>query len=388
MQDAECKRLLKRFCGVLEGVGQRDIASQWSMEVLQQLITYCNEPSRSTMTDIIHLGSILHFIKSWCQDNGKPIPGPFKRLLCAISRDYPIIGLLRHGWVQESNGITPLMEAMEATLSADLGVSLLVLRSSFPLMFQLAKAMNWHSIPAPFVDLTRELVNRARHPLKANPTPRPQDSTDYDVHVAFSPSLPTIHTSPTYRADGVVQDTTRDEVPCTKHLMSHPGLTPGIFAVFCPHGLCMGFAIMSRSEGPKTFFEFICHRFSKAPKMIVYDNCCNLHRYCLRREPNFFSQTWFLIDRLHQRGHIACHEGYNMDVYPEDEVVVPRWAADGIVMPEITLGKFNSQAAEQCNAKLDQISTQVAYMSQANFMAVVKYYLFRFNKMIIEKLTV
>jgi L-lysine 2,3-aminomutase len=79
--------------------------------------------------------------------------------------------------------------------------------------------------------------------------------------------------------------------------------------------LCMGFAIMSRSEGPKTFFEFICHRFSKAPKMIVYDNCCNLHRYCLRREPNFFSQTWFLIDRLHQRGHIACHEGYNMDVY-------------------------------------------------------------------------
>ena len=77
-----------------------------------------------------------------------------------------------------------------------------------------------------------------------------------------------------------------------------------------------------------------------------------------------------------------------MDVYPEDEVVVPRWAADGIVMPEITLGKFNSQAAEQCNAKLDQISTQVAYMSQANFMAVVKYYLFRCNKMIIEKLTV
>ena len=257
-------------------------------------------------------------------------------------------------------------------------------------MFHLVKEMNWPMIPPAFIDLTQELIRRARHPLESSTNPLPKDSTDYHSQVAFSPSLPPIHTSPTYCADrGLrVPDTARDEIPCTKHLTSHPGLTPGIFAVFCPHGLCMGYVIMSRSEGPKTFFDFICHRFSKAPKIIVYDNACNLHRYCLRRQPNFFAHTWFLIDRLHQRGHVACHEGYNMDVYPKEEVIVPMWSGDGIVLPEITLGKFNSQAAEQCNSKLDQIASQVAYMTQSNFMAVVKYYLHRCNQRILEQYVV
>lgn len=43
-----------------------------------------------------------------------------------------------------------------------------------------------------------------------------------------------------------------------------------------------------------------------APKLIVYDNACNLHKYVLRRAPQFFSNTAFRIDRL----HIYNHEGY------------------------------------------------------------------------------
>jgi hypothetical protein len=69
--------------------------------------------------------------------------------------------------------------------------------------------------------------------------------------------------------------------------------------------MCMGFSIMSRGEGPKTAFDFIFHRFSKAPKMIVYDNACNLHRYTMRRQPLFFAQTRFAIDRMHQNNHVA-----------------------------------------------------------------------------------
>ena len=42
-----------------------------------------------------------------------------------------------------------------------------------------------------------------------------------------------------------------------------------------------------------------------APKLIIYDNCCNLMRYCLRRAPLFFSETQFLIDRLHWFNHSA-----------------------------------------------------------------------------------
>ena len=40
-----------------------------------------------------------------------------------------------------------------------------------------------------------------------------------------------------------------------------------------------------------------------APRVIVYDNACNLHTYCLNRDPVFFKHSRFLIDRLHWRDH-------------------------------------------------------------------------------------
>ena len=39
------------------------------------------------------------------------------------------------------------------------------------------------------------------------------------------------------------------------------------------------------------------------PKIIIYDNCCALHAYCLNRDPLFFKHTTFLIDRFHWRNH-------------------------------------------------------------------------------------
>ncbi|KAL0038592.1 hypothetical protein WJX77_011963 [Trebouxia sp. C0004] len=59
--------------------------------------------------------------------------------------------------------------------------------------------------------------------------------------------------------------------------------------------------LMTDQRGPT--LHFIYNRFKTAPKMIVYDNACNLHRYVLRRAPQFFSSTLFRIDRLHIRNH-------------------------------------------------------------------------------------
>ena len=44
-----------------------------------------------------------------------------------------------------------------------------------------------------------------------------------------------------------------------------------------------------------------------APETIVYDNCCNLHNYCLNREPEFFRNSQFLIDRFHWSNHIGSY---------------------------------------------------------------------------------
>lgn len=43
--------------------------------------------------------------------------------------------------------------------------------------------------------------------------------------------------------------------------------------------------------------------FFSAPSVIIYDNACNLHSYCMNRDPIFFKKTRFLVDRLHWRNH-------------------------------------------------------------------------------------
>lgn len=47
----------------------------------------------------------------------------------------------------------------------------------------------------------------------------------------------------------------------------------------------------------------IVNFFFLAPRLIVYDNACNLHSYALNRDPVFFKNTQFLVDRLHWRDH-------------------------------------------------------------------------------------
>ena len=234
-------------------------------------------------------------------------PGPFRRLLRSICRDYPLSGLLLSTAVAgAAETDTPLMQAMHANIQSDVAASQL-LQAHFPLLLALARESEWLVFPEAIRSLVLHLQEVARRPLLAPQAPlAPSPPTpDSDNHVTFAPRFPLLRLPQQYKADGPAHDTSRDEVPCTKYSQSHPGLTPGIFAIFCPHGMCMGFVIMSRGEGPKTAFDFIFHRFAKAPKMIIYDNACNLHRYALRRQPLYFSATRFAMDRMHQNNHVA-----------------------------------------------------------------------------------
>lgn len=256
----------------------------------------------SSQSELKTLHNALQFILS------SPSPRSFDRLLKAICRDYPLSGLLLASAVDGATDYNTLLtRAMTANIKTDIDARVL-LANHFPLLLALADACGWDIFPEPIRQLIIELQQRSRLPLNAfvppNPMPAPPG---FDDHIAFSPQFPVLHLPQQYKADGRggTHDTARDEVPCTKYTQSHPGLTPGIFAVFCPHGMCMGFSIMSRGEGPKTAFDFIFHRFSSAPKMIIYDNACNLHRYSLRRQPLFFARTRFAIDRMHQNNHVA-----------------------------------------------------------------------------------
>lgn len=92
---------------------------------------------------------------------------------------------------------------------------------------------------------------------------------------------------------------------------------------------------MSSHESPRHPFEIFRSRFKVAPKLIIYDNACKLHQYCLNREPAFFKHTQFAVDRFHWRGHVGCSAGYCLDKYKSAQIE-----------------NINSQVNEQANAGL------------------------------------
>jgi hypothetical protein len=48
--------------------------------------------------------------------------------------------------------------------------------------------------------------------------------------------------------------------------------------------------------------------------VVIYDNACGLHRYCMAREPAFFKNTRFYSDRFHLVNHKDCARTFCIDV--------------------------------------------------------------------------
>ncbi|XP_066910086.1 uncharacterized protein [Clytia hemisphaerica] len=149
---------------------------------------------------------------------------------------------------------------------------------------------------------------------------------------------------------------------CRKNYKGHPNLTSGIFTIYCPHGICYGFQVMAKEESPNVPFTIFRTRFQKSPRYIVYDNNCSLHAYCLNRDPVFFRETKFLVDRFHWKNHTACGTGYCMNIYHELE-----W--------------LNSQINEQQNASTKGLKTQLSYMRPDHFMSHCKFFLWYRNSL-------
>jgi hypothetical protein len=81
-----------------------------------------------------------------------------------------------------------------------------------------------------------------------------------------------------------------------KRLQNH---TKGGFVFCCPHRVIYGFHAMLRGESPRDPFTVLYTRLDRhdLPRYLFYDNACKLQSYCMRREPAFFADVRFLVDR-------------------------------------------------------------------------------------------
>ena len=107
-------------------------------------------------------------------------------------------------------------------------------------------------------------------------------------------------------------------------------------------------------------FSVILNCFT-APRVIIYDNSCNLLNYCFNREPELFKSTFFFVDRFHMAGHVNCSKSFDLRAYKH-------------------LKGLYSQAAEQVNSRLVTLKNMASFMTQANFMFFVRYFCLSLNE--------
>jgi len=118
---------------------------------------------------------------------------------------------------------------------------------------------------------------------------------------------------------------------------------------------------MRHFESPNVPFTIIQTRFKTAPEVVVYDNACHLMSYALNRDPFFWKETRFFVDRFHWGNHTSCSASFNLRLIHE-------------------FARLNSQVTEQTNSSLGKLRTQLAYMTMENFTVHVKLFLYIKNQ--------
>ncbi|XP_066271346.1 uncharacterized protein [Branchiostoma lanceolatum] len=214
-------------------------------------------------------------------------------------------------------------------------------------------------VPADVRAVLLDLVEKVMAPYQDGLSP---DISDYpavtqpdspnSLTYSFFPSQWRRHGDGYFTAD--VRNTRAKErtSDCRKESRGHPTLTAGVFTLYCQHAICYGFEVMLEPESPKYPFRILKSRFSTAPSVIIYDNACQLHSYCLNRDPGFFQNSRFFVDRLHFKNHKGCSKGYCLDMYKASFDILT----------------INSQINEQANSGLRRIEGQLSYMNPRNFL--------------------
>jgi hypothetical protein len=77
--------------------------------------------------------------------------------------------------------------------------------------------------------------------------------------------------------------------------------TRGLYVWCCPHRVLYGIHIMLRGESQRDPFAVLYTRFNRneLPRVLINDCSCSDQNYCFRREPTFFSNVRFVIDKFH-----------------------------------------------------------------------------------------
>ncbi|XP_041931359.1 uncharacterized protein LOC121694974 isoform X1 [Alosa sapidissima] len=307
-----------------------------------------------------HSAFLLPLLQA-CLEVGMTCVGPCRRIVQEVAKNSPACALLHPS--ERVEAMVQDLEAMGYTGVEGHPQLLKTLAEECPLFFQMVGAEG--AFPEVAVPIFRALHQKARGALMKPALDTPLTTMERDGD--FFPCLPLARDRGLFDADGEREQGCLTD--CRKVGSRHPSLIPGIFTLFCKHGVCLGFSIMEQVESVNVAFSILRSRFTKCPEVVIYDNACQLHTYAIRRDPQFFNKTWFLVDRLHWRNYSGCNAGYQLDVYLQHQDI-------------------NSQLAEQSNSLLKKLKSQLSYMNRDNFIGHLRLFLWHKSRKIINNMRV
>ena len=83
-----------------------------------------------------------------------------------------------------------------------------------------------------------------------------------------------------------VEFSSAKEDSCSKNYQTNSRLGSGLILYWCArHRVCLGWVFLQSAESLEIVYQTILTRFKIIPKVICYDNACNLAEYCYNRAP-------------------------------------------------------------------------------------------------------
>ena len=154
----------------------------------------------------------------------KKCPNKWSELVLALASASPVCALIHPG--DEFHEILRNISGGEYKIDLD---TLQILQGECPILFEILRENK--SLPPQFCPVLRELLKRSKAPFNVpkNPSCSQNHKSNDDC---YFPTLPMVRSRGTY-----VADTHQRAKICTKRGSSHPTLLPGIFTLFCSHGM-------------------------------------------------------------------------------------------------------------------------------------------------------
>ena len=332
--------LLARYVGLIKGIYVKNYSAM-SITDFNKLIRLLRIRNKELADVIASLGNMC--------------PEPLRKLIGELSRKSATSGLFQLGGV-EARGARQVIEEVANGIFTNIETNLDVLEKYCPLVINFLNSSNL--VPAEYISL---LMKKLLSSVDGNfRMPVPQA----DKYGPPESALDSLEKFPNHhvirgRGNYPAKSNQKKDSDCNKETRKKRTLSSGIFTFFCKHSICIGFQLMRTPESPRIPFDILMRRFDKMPRIIIYDNACQLHTYVLKREPARFKGTMFLVDRLHFSNHVACSLGYCMETYSSNEEIK----------------ELNSQVCEQANSDLRHLATQIAHMTPDNALCHVTVFL-------------